>query len=298
MYTNEINCLLAENANGAKLTYHRPESLDVALSLRAEGALVVAGCTDLFPATRVQNLGTADQQMLDITAMPFLRGIISSPEGIRIGAATTWTDVIKAPLPPAFDSLKQAAREVGSVQIQNAGTIAGNLCNASPAADGVPSLLTLDAEVELRNSGGMRTIPLQDFLIGPRKTALQPHELLTAILIPQKSTLGISGFYKLGARRHLVISIAMAAVRLVMDEGKVSSVAIAVGACSPVAQRLRALEGKLLGQTLDLSQITDAEIIEALSPIDDIRADKNYRTHAAAEIIRRILLRLAKEVNI
>ena len=99
-----------------------------------------------------------------------------------IGARTTWTDLVRHPLPPAFDALKQAAREVGSVQIQNVASVAGNLCNASPAADGVPPLLALDAEVELRSARRARAcLPLGDFILGNRRTALQAGELVTAI---------------------------------------------------------------------------------------------------------------------
>ena len=127
--------------------YHRPETLGDALALLAETPVTLAaGCTDLFPATELQELPGA---VLDLTAIADLRGVCTTSEGWRIGATTTWSDLIAADLPPAFDMLKQAAGEVGSVQIQNAGTIAGNLCNASPAADGVPPLLALDAVVEI-----------------------------------------------------------------------------------------------------------------------------------------------------
>ncbi len=167
---------------------------------------------------------------------------------IVIGARTTWTDVLRADLPPAFDALKQAAREVGSIQIQNCGTVAGNLCNASPAADGVPPLLTLDAEVELRSKRGTRLVSLGDFVLGNRQTALARDELVSAIRIPKAATAGTSAFLKLGARKYLVISIVMVAARLVADaEGKVLSAAVAVGSCSAVAQRLKSLEHALVG---------------------------------------------------
>ena len=136
--------------------YHRPETLQDALALLNGTALTVAaGCTDLFPATPAQELAG---QVLDITAIAALRGIDEGADGWRLGAATTWSDILRASLPPAFDMLKQAAREVGSVQIQNAGTVAGNLCNASPAADGVPPLLALDARVRLASVRGGRPV--------------------------------------------------------------------------------------------------------------------------------------------
>lgn len=209
-----------------------------------------------------------------------------------IGAGTTWTELLRADLPPAFDALKLAAREVGSIQIQNRGTVAGNLCNASPAADGVPPLLALDTEIELASSRGRRVLPLSDFIQGNRQTARQPDELLVALRIPRASTAGISHFLKLGARSYLVISIAMVATRLVLDEtGRIMEAAIAVGACSAVAQRLRRLETALIGRHAGdeaLAAVADWPFDE-LSPIDDVRASAAYRRRAAAELVRRAL---------
>ena len=125
--------------------YLRPSTVEEAVAaLAASGAKILAGGTDFYPALGDRPLKVP---VLDITAIAELTGIRSASSLLRIGARTSWTDIAKADLPPAFDGLKAAAREVGSIQIQNAGTIGGNLCNASPAADGVPPLLTLDASV-------------------------------------------------------------------------------------------------------------------------------------------------------
>jgi len=267
--------------------YHRPDTLQGALDVLAERPVTIAaGCTDLFPATQGRTL---TGPVLDITGIAGLRGISRKDGAIRIGATTSWTDVIRAELPPAFDMLKQAAREVGSVQIQNSGTVAGNICNASPAADGMPCLAALDAEVEIASARNTRTLPLLHFVNGPRRTALEPGELVTAITVPEKATKGTSRFLKLGARKYLVISIAMVAVRLDIEGGTVRDAGLAVGACSAVATRLTDLEATLAGQpSSGLSQhITDAAVAAALSPIDDIRADGPYRAHAAAELLRR-----------
>ena len=127
--------------------YFRPATIDEAVrTLAQRPATVLSGGTDFFPA-----LGDrpASMPVIDISGVRELRGISFESGKIRIGGRTTWTDIVRSPLPRGFDGLKAAAREVGSIQIQNAGTVAGNLCNASPAADGVPPLLTLDAEVTL-----------------------------------------------------------------------------------------------------------------------------------------------------
>lgn len=118
------------------MSYLVPGSVDEALALlRDWRPTVVAGCTDILPARR-QGQRSAD--ILDVAQVPELRGIVRGPQGWRIGAAAIWAEIAAAPMRPAFDALRQAAREVGAIQIQNAGTIAGNICNASPAADGVP----------------------------------------------------------------------------------------------------------------------------------------------------------------
>ena len=141
--------------------YHRPKSLEEALDAVARGGgRLLSGGTDVFPALDGPRL---DEAVIDLSRIDSLRGIATAADGIRIGARTTWTDLLRPRCRARFDGLKAAAREVGSVQIQNAGTIGGNLCNASPAADGVPPLLALDAEVELASPRGRRTLPLERF---------------------------------------------------------------------------------------------------------------------------------------
>ena len=271
--------------------YFRPRTLAEALTvLDAESPVVAAGCTDLFPARPGPEL---IGPVLDITNINEMTGISQRAGGWRIGAAVSWSELAQAELPPAFDGLKQAAREVGAIQIQNMGTLGGNLCNASPAADGVPPLLTLGAYVELVSRAGSRLLPLADFILGPRRTALKKGELLTAIHLRQAE--GRSAFRKLGARRYLVISIVMAAVRIAEEDGLISEAALCVGACSPVAVRLPALEAALLGKPLAEAAGFDADLLQgALTPLTDIRADAAYRSHAAAELLRRALSVLAE----
>ncbi len=164
---------------------------------------------------------------------------------------------------------------MGSLQIQNRGTIAGNLCNASPAADGVPPLLALDASVEITSASGIRVLPLSSFITGYRSTALRAGELVSAIIVPKPAASARSAFVKLGARKYLVISILMAAAVIEQDaEGRISKAAVAVGAASPVAQRLPALERALVGLVPEQSLATHVrkEHLAPLSPIDDVRA--------------------------
>ncbi|CDX27061.1 Molybdopterin dehydrogenase FAD-binding protein [Mesorhizobium sp. ORS 3324] len=267
--------------------YAKPTTVDEALALLGEERWrILAGGTDFYPA---QGAKPFRDNILDINGLAELRGIAEADEHWRIGARATWTDVVRHPLPSAFDALKAAAREVGSIQIQNVGTVAGNLCNASPAADGVPALLVLDADVEARSANTTRHVPLADFILGNRRTALQPGEMVTAIRVPKRSAAGTSAFVKLGARRYLVISIAMAAARLVVQNGVVAEAAIAVGACSAVARRLAGVEAALRGGpvTAALAELVLSAPISELSPIADVRGSAEYREAAAREIVAR-----------
>ncbi|MDA7966476.1 xanthine dehydrogenase family protein subunit M [Ruegeria sp.] len=263
------------------MSYHLPTDLEETLILRSKApSQVVAGCTDYFPAKQ-QGQGGLD--IVDISRVAQLSGIDHADGHWRIGATTRWSDIARADLPPCFDGLRAAAREVGSIQIQNLGTIGGNLCNASPAADAVPPLLTLEAGVELRSVRGVRELPLDQFVTGNRKTALADDEVLTAVIIRNPPTDAGSAFQKLGARRYLVISIVMTAALIRLDRnGRIDLARLAVGACSATARRLPGLEQTLIGQSLADVNI-DSSDLKDLSPIDDIRGTADYRLEAAAE---------------
>lgn len=271
--------------------YHRPRSLDDALAIAATGALPLAGGTDIHPLRTARAAWGEPWRdaILDLSAVPGLDGIAETAEGWRIGARTTWTTIAEAPLPPIFDGLRAAAREVGGRQVQNRGTIAGNLVTASPAGDGIPNLLALDAVVELASATGVRRLPVAEFVTGYRATALAPGEIVTALHIPRCD--GAQGrFVKLGARRYLVISIAMAAAVVRCEGARIAEARIAVGACSPVAQRLPALEAALRGVALaDGARIPDAAHLAPLAPIADIRASAEYRRDAALALLRDLL---------
>ncbi|MFC3229675.1 FAD binding domain-containing protein [Marinibaculum pumilum] len=279
-------------------SYLSPDTVEEGLSALASGRFrLVAGGTDVYPALRDRPL---QDDMIDLHRIASLRGIAACAQpaaGWRIGALATWTDLLKQDLPPLFDGLKAAAREVGSVQIQNAATIVGNICNASPAADGVPPLLALDAEVEIAALSGSRRLPLGDFILGPRRTALAADEMVTGLFLPDPGAAARSAFGKLGARRYLVISIAMVAVTLVPDAGgRIGEARVAVGSCSPVARRLPALEAALRGQPArasELAAMVEATHLAPLDPIGDVRGTADYRRHAALELVRRALAECA-----
>jgi CO/xanthine dehydrogenase FAD-binding subunit len=272
-----------------KASYIKPRTLDEAMALLAAGEFqILSGGTDFYPALGDR---VVRGPVVDVSGLGELRGVSTDADYFRIGGLTTWSEIIRTPLPRCFDALKSAAREVGGVQIQNRGTVAGNLCNASPAADGVPPLLALDAEVELVSNVGVRRLPLADFIVGNRKTQRNAAELLAAVLVPRALENAASMFVKLGARRYLVISISMVAVVVLVRERRILQARVAVGSCSAVARRLRALEDELVGASVreGLGGVVRPEHLAPLSPIDDVRATAEYRMDASLRLVQRAL---------
>jgi len=270
--------------------YLRPRTLvDATQMLAGEGGTILSGGTDFFPALGDRPVSGT---VIDISGIREMRGVHSTPGEIRIGGLTTWSEIIASPLPRCFEALKSAAREIGGIQIQNRGTVAGNLCNASPAADGVPPLLALDAEVELVCAEGTRQVPLSKFIVGNRRTLRRADELLSAVIVPRTLDDAASVFLKLGARRYLVISIAMVAAVIKVDaQGCIGQAQVAVGSCSVVAQRLHALESALVGAParIGLGELVTQQHLSPLSPITDVRATADYRADAARTLVSRAL---------
>src|SRR5260370_14201732 len=180
--------------------YLRPTEIEEAVAaLAARPLTILAGGTDFYPARVGKPLA---DDILDVTALAALRSIAEDDRAFRIGALGRWSELLAADLPPWFACLKLAAREIGGMQIQNAGTLVGNVCNASPAADGMPALLALDAEIEIASATGKRLPPLADFVLGNRRTALARDDLVTAIVVPKPHGTARSTFLNLGPRQH------------------------------------------------------------------------------------------------
>ena len=280
--------------------YYRPDKINDALySLSKEKLTIAAGCTDLLPSTQQENLGN---NILDISGIKSLRHI-SFENGFRkIGSGVTWTDLVENnELPKCYDMLKECSLQIGSKQIQNLGTIGGNLCNASPAADGVPCLLSLDASIELLSLNGKRVLKLEDFIKGSRKTELQNNEILSAILIPKEAEIGRSSFLKLGARKYLVISIAMIACKLNLKKDVISEITISIGSCSAVAKRIKSLENLLIGKSIKdelTTIILNYNYENYLSPINDIRGTNTYRFKASKVLVKDTIIKTINKFNL
>ena len=283
------------------IAYHRPSTLAEALDIRAsQDVTILAGGTDVYPA-KTARAGWGDfrhPDVLDISIVEELERIEEARDSFRFGAMVTWSALVEATLPPLFDGYKRAARAVGGTQVQNRGTLVGNICTASPAGDGIPNLLVLGAEVELASrDGGVRRVPMAEFITGYRQTVCRRDEIVTALVVPKLSA-ARSDFLKLGARAYLVISIAMVAGVIALDGGLIADARIAVGACSAVPQRLGSLETALTGQSvLEAADIVEEAHLASLAPIDDIRASGAYRRAAAFALVRELLGNLADEAE-
>ena len=274
--------------------FERPASVAQATRLLAARPwAVLAGGTDLYPA----HVGRAIAlPVLDIGGIAELRGMRREGASWTIGATTTWSDVARAELPPLFAALQAAAREVGGVQIQNTGTVAGNLCNASPAADGTPALLAMRARVVLQSARGLRELAVDEFVLGNRRTARADDELVVAVRVPAWSGRARSAFAKLGGRRYLTIAVTAVAVVVDVDaDDTVRGAGVAVGSCAPAARRVPALESRLVGARVDgdLGALVAADDLAPLAPIDDVRGSAAYRIDAT----RTLLCRALREVG-
>ena len=259
----------------------RPSTLAEALGLRADqpDATVLAGGTDIMVNLEAGTL--APTRVIDLWACGELRGV--SPDGRRLGALTSWTEVARCAALP--DALRDCARTVGAAQIQNRGTVGGNIANASPAGDSLPLWLALDARFELASVRGHREVAADTFWIGYRKTALAPDELLVAVHLPPLR--GVAHYRKVGTRLAQAISKVMLGARIVVEGGIVTEARVALGSVAPVPLRLPSVEAALVGRPVDP---TVARLVARdIAPIDDIRSTRDYRTRVAANVVRRWL---------
>lgn len=277
-------------------TYFRPATLDEALQRLAEhpAARLVAGGTDLV--VELSRGVRPTDTLIDLTAIADLKGVQASEDSIIIGALATHNDVIAAPACVRYAlPLAQACWEVGAPPIRTRATIAGNLVTASPANDTITPLTALDAEVMLSSLNGERTVPLAEFYLGVRRTALAPGEIVRAIRVPalQANQRGI--FRKLGLRRAQAIAVVNAAVVLTFDGAMISAARIALGCVAPTIVRTPEAEATLVGRTLDAATIAAAAQLaaDAVSPIDDVRGSATYRRQAVTALVTDALERLA-----
>lgn len=278
----------------AEINMCRPRSLDEALALMKElapQAKPLAGGTNILVEMRDGHHG--GKTLIDLTRVGGLNTIQRVNGYLAIGGGTTLTDLLESPLVAAHaEPLQAAARVFANPLVRNRATVAGNLADGSPAADTAPALLVLGAELELVSTGGGRWVALEDFLVGVRKTLLQPDELVRTIRWPVPPVRSASGYYKLGLRKADAISVLSAAVSLEYNEaGECSQARIALGAVAPRPMLAHKAEAILVGNRLTPELIAQAAQTAAdeARPISDIRGSASYRKRALQVTVRRLL---------
>jgi carbon-monoxide dehydrogenase medium subunit len=272
--------------------YYQPRTTDeLTAVLDRTGGRVVAGGTDVLPRLRRGLLN--EVCLIDISRLADLRYIRQVDGHIEIGALTTYAELLHSPLiQREAPALAQAAATVGCPQTRHRGTIGGNLANASPAADSVPSLLTLDANVHLARSKSERAIRLCDFFVGPGKTRLESGEYIHHVTIAHPTGKWGASFHKLGKRSGMAISVASAAAYLELGlDGRLQAARLAFGSVAPCPVRASHAEEMLRAKapTLQLFQQAAQAALADISPIGDIRASLEYRVHVVPILAQRAL---------
>ena len=255
-------------------------------------ALTMAGGTDLL--VRLRHAAIADHRpVLSIGSMAEVHGIREEGETLAIGAATTFSTIIKDPLIRAqAPLLALAAGQVGGPALRNMATIGGNICTASPAGDSLPPLYVHAAEVELLSRQGRRRLPIEAFIFGPGRTALGAGEIVTRILLPRGAHLPLQSFEKVGRRRAMAIAVTSFAGRIrLAEDGTVAAARFAWGSVAPTVVRFPDLEQELVGAPLERATIRQAAAIvrSSVAPIDDLRATAQYRRTVAGNLLVRFL---------
>ena len=279
-----------------------PQTLPQALDMLATGSPDVtplAGGTNLIVDMRDGR--HRPKAVMDLRRLDELRSIHMDDGQVVVGGGTTIAELMTDPLIAEHGApLGEAAAVMANPLVRNRATVAGNLVDASPAADTAPPLLVLNAEVELVSQEGMRRVPLEDFLVGVNDTLLQPQELLAAVRWPLPSSHSVGVFYKLGLRRAVACSVVNAATMVVCDTGgRCQQARIALGAVAPRPIRAHAAEDVLCGQQLTEEVIAKAAWVSAKAtcPIDDIRGTADYRQRMVEVLVRRLLIKSAGGVR-
>ncbi|UCH75772.1 MAG: xanthine dehydrogenase family protein subunit M [Rhodospirillales bacterium] len=273
--------------------YLAPSSVEAAVAALAEhgpGARALAGGTDLLVDLKHDSVSAG--LLVDLTRIAECKVIEETPDGLRFGSLVTHTQIMESDLVRRHaPAMIDAARTIGAVQTRNLGTLGGNLVTCVPSLDSGPVLLALDAEVTIAGTGGRRRMPLGEFFVGPRKTALQAGEVLVDIVLPRDSLGKPCSFRKFGLRKGQALALVNAAAATRLDGGKIAGVRIALGAVAPTVIRATRAEAALDGRSPDPTLIAEAADIAATEakPIDDFRASADYRLELIRTLTRRVL---------
>jgi carbon-monoxide dehydrogenase medium subunit len=255
---------------------------------------VLAGGTDLLADLKFAPLSHSPDVVIDISRADDLKHITMTDEGLQIGALVTHTQIMRSPvIRDLFPALVDAAHTIGAVQTRNLGTLGGNLVTAVPSVDSGPTLVALDAQVTLLSPAGARQMPLADFFVGPRKTALKPDELLVSILITKENLGKPARFLKFGLRKGQALSLVNVGASLWVDWDKQTFIAprIALGAVAPKVIHATSAESFLEGRAITPEAMAEAGRLAVgdAKPISDMRASAEYRRDLIAVLTKRAL---------
>ena len=286
----------------SKFKYFRPELLTEAFKLMAnnQGYYLIAGGTDLM--VKLKEKLIKPKAVIDLGALPELKGIVLQDNQIRVGAYVNHTELAESGIIKQFaPALAKAAGLVGSPQIRNKGTVGGNMGNASPAADTVPALMAYEAEINIASINGIKKIPLKDLFNGPGHTILAPGEIITEICFKAQQANQGSSFQKLGKRNAQAISVVNAAVSVAVDPQTkmVTTATLALGSVAATPIRVTEAEMLMTGKVVsdELIDKTAQTVKEVIKPIDDVRSTAVYRKESAGVLIKRALEEVWSQVS-
>ena len=275
----------------SKFNYFSPSSLGETLKMLRDykgKSRLLAGGTDVL--VKMKKGAVSPDVVVDLSKISELSFIELAGGNLRIGGLTRLADIGESSLVrEKAQALAEAIDVLASSQVRNRATIAGNLCNASPAADTAPPLLVLDTSVKLQSPDGERIVPLAEFFLGPEQTVAKPEEVLTEVIIPLQE--GTSAFIKLGRRKAFTLSITSVAAFARVNNGRFEEVRVALGAVAPTPMRARKVEEALKGKEANKENIEKAaeSVKEECCPITDVRASAEYRTEMAYVLTKRVL---------
>ena len=273
-------------------------ALDALAAAEHSKTVALAGGTNLIVDMRAKR--ERPERVVGLGKVGELRGMEFGTERIAIGGGTTVTDLLRSPeIAEAAPSLIDSARLFAGLMVRNTATVAGNVACGSPAADLVPPLLSLDADLTLASVAGTRTLPLDEYFLDYRRDVRRPGELITRISWPRLPNPSVNTFYKLARRKGDAITVTGVALTLAAADGVCTRARIALGAVAPTVLRARKAEALLEGRALTPARIHEAAAAAAAAsrPIDDVRASADYRLHAVEALTRRLVAQAWLRLN-
>lgn len=274
------------------MRYEKPQTVaEAARLLTAEKGLsrILSGGTDVLVQLKAGMI--EPDLVVDIKSLPGLRSIVSEAGGFRIGAAVSGAQLGEdAQVRALWPGVVEAANLIGSTQVQGRATMAGNLCNGSPAADSVPALVAAGAVARIAGPGAARDVAVEAIPVGPGKTVLKRGEFITSILLPARPARSGDAYLRFIPRTEMDIAVASAAVSLTLDEqGVVTAARVALGAVAPTVRLVEAAAAAIIGTRLEDAALEKlaAACSAACSPIDDKRGTIAFRTEVAGVLAKR-----------